>query len=437
MLSGKKTLFPLCKAASFGICLVFLIIFFSQFAIGAEENISISGIKFIDANSNRIFDQPDKPLIGYEIYIDRTNTGQFQQGDPIAFTDNNGKYEFINISKKGFVREYVSSSDQYQPSYPPNGYNLADVTDSTKDRLDFANSNIEAARSTPDWLIWAILGLGAILGIIGAGVLLLGFYYLLGSLKSNEIAKDKRTMILITSGFVLLILGLSMAISGAQMFGISITGVGSSFSLVIPVVLTLLVFGAVLAMLYAQTSLSKQDGEAGGMRKTIAGLLVVGLIAVVLYALNGQIQSGNKDIITQYVQLVGVVIAFYFGSKATSDAYKGAAEDDKGDANKDLEIKNVTYNANEGQIVITGSNKNKRAFDVMGVYIDDGQKPLIDKTIVGVGVSEALLEFPVTVAGLTDGEKTNMAKITAGQKYNITIKTTMGDKTTQCEIVKN
>jgi hypothetical protein len=146
--------------------------------------------------------------------------------------------------------------------------------------------------------------------------------------------------------------------------------------------------------------------------------------------------QNNQNIITQYIQLVGIVIAFYFGSKATSDAYKGAAEGDEGDANKDLEITNVTYNANEEQIVITGSNKNKRAFDVTGVYIDDGQKPLIDRTIVGVGVSEGLSEFPVTVAGLTADEKANMKGSAAGKKYNITIKTTMGDKTTQCEIVK-
>jgi hypothetical protein len=42
----------------------------------------------------------------------------------------------------------------------------------------------------------------------------------------------------------------------------------------------------------------------------------------------------------------------------------------------------------------------------------------------------------MTVAGLTTEEKANMEALAAGQKYNITIKTTMGDKITQCEIVK-
>jgi len=55
------------------------------------------------------------------------------------------------------------------------------------------------------------------------------------------------------------------------------------------------------------------------MRKTIAGILVIGLVAVVLFSLTA---SGieNKDIVTQYIQLVGVIIAFYFGSRVAGDA---------------------------------------------------------------------------------------------------------------------
>ena len=100
----------------------------------------------------------------------------------------------------------VSSSDQYQPYYPPNGYNLADVKEGTKDRLDFANSNIAAARSTPDRLINAILVLGAILGIIGILMLIWGFYNLISLKEKEKIAEDRRTMIKIGSGFILLIL---------------------------------------------------------------------------------------------------------------------------------------------------------------------------------------------------------------------------------------
>jgi hypothetical protein len=461
MLSSKKTLFSLRRAASFGMSLVLLTVFLTQFAVGTDENInisgakfldnnsngtkpagsafavaegniSISGIKFLDANSNRIFDQSEQPLKDFAIYIDRDNTGQLQQGDPVAFTDKNGKYEFTNIPKKGFVRELISSGDQFQPSYPPNGYNLADVTDGTKDRLDFVNS---IAKTPNTNIYWGFIILAAIIGAFGAILLFLGFRKL-SSLTKDDIKEDKRAIIQIGSGFILLILGLCLLISGAQMSGNEITVAGGSFALVIPVILALMVFGAILLMLFAHFKIISSKDDPGIMRRTIAGLLVLGLIAVVLFSLSGKIEPGNQNIITQYIQLVGIVIAFYFGSKATSDAYKGAAEGDKGDANKDLEITNVTYNANEEQIVITGSNKNKRAFDVTGVYIDDGQKPLIDKTIVGVGVSEGLLEFPVTVAGLTDVEKTNMKGSAAGQKYNITIKTTMGDKTTQCEIVK-
>jgi len=256
----------------------------------------------------------------------------------------------------------------------------------------------------------------------------------LGSLTSKEIAEDKKTTIKIGSGFILLILGIAMAISGAQMFGIAITGAGGSFSLVIPVVLTLLVFGAVLAMLYAQTSLNKQDSEAGGMRKTIAGLLVVGLIAVVLFALGGRIQPDSKDIITQYVQLVGIVIAFYFGSKATSDAYKGASEDE-GDAEKDLDIENAAYDCSTGIFSIDLINKNSKNFTFNGISIKDkDNKVLFSQTFPSGLPISASGKNPMSVA-VADAKKKNelkdIFKANKEKKYTITIDTSMKPKSSK------
>lgn len=423
--------------------IVLLFVLFSQLAGSTTGNLSISGTKFLDLNSNSIRDNSDPALPGYLIYIDDDNNTKWDQGENYTKTAQNGGYFFQNLSSGVYViRELVSSGDKFQPSYPQKGYQLANLTGKAATGVDFGSSMPAATKESngpnTDSIISILLAIFAFILIVAG---LIALYRAWKELNSLEPKEDKGTKIqmLIASGFILLFLGLYLAISLLQ-FSKNLTGeeiiiMGNSFAVVTPVILSLLVLGAVLLMLWAQNTL-KSENETGGMRKTIAGLLVIGLIAVVLFSLSGTIKNENQNIITQYIQLVGIVIAFYFGSKATSDAYKGAAEGNKGDANKDLEITNATYDANEGQIVITGFNKNKRAFDVTGVYIDDGLKPLIDKTIVGVAVSESLLEFPVTVAGLTTEEKANMEALAAGQKYNITIKTTMGDKTAQCEIVK-
>jgi len=70
------------------------------------------------------------------------------------------------------------------------------------------------------------------------------------------------------------------------------------------------------------------EKETGAMRKTIAGLLVIGLVVVIFFALTTP-DLGNKDLITQYIQLVGIIIAFYFGSRSTGSAVEAATTENK------------------------------------------------------------------------------------------------------------
>lgn len=430
MLSSKKALFSLRRAAFLGMILLLLAIFFTQFAVAADGNINISGTKYLDANSNGKFDSSsEQTLKGYTIYIHKDNTGQLQQGDPVSITNEKGMYSFTNISDKGFVRELVSSGDQFQPSSPKNGYNLADAKNG--DILDFGNSIPNAANSALNQLLLYLIGGFGALIILCGGIILIIALWRLNSLTKEDIKGDRKFIIQIVSGFILLVLGLCLLISLAQMSrNMAISGISSPFALVTPVVLTLLVFGAVLLMLYTQTKLNKEDSEAGGMRKTIAGLLVVGLIVVVLFALSGRIESNNENLITQYVQLVGIVVAFYFGSKATSEAYKGASDADKGDAEKDLEVKTVSYDPQKDEILIEVLNGKGRTFGVETVKIKD----LTEGAATGFG-SESFKETPIPIRlKLKPEDKGKLAK-NKGKEYDFTIVTTsIGSKTFKSKI---
>jgi hypothetical protein len=436
MHSSKRALFSLRRTAFLGMVLLILAIFFTQFAVAAEKNVSISGIKFLDANSNGKYDSSEQPLQGYTIYVDENRDSQWDQNKEKIFnkTDKDGRYEFNKIPASGILREHVSSGDQLQLSSPVNGYDLANVENGTQD-LNFGNSIPKAADSAPNKsLLYLIGGLAALI-ILGGGILLIIGLLRLNSLTNEDIREDRRTIIQMVSGFILLLLGLYLLISIAQMSSNMMTiGMSGSLALVSPVVLALLVFGAVLLMLYIHLKI--KENEPGVMRKTIAGILVLGLIAVVLFSLTGTIQNENQNIITQYIQLVAIVIAFYFGSKATEDAYKGVSKGDEGKANEDLDITSATYNTNTRTIQIKISNNKKRNFDLNEVLIKEGDKTLLNESPQR-RASEALTEFNVDLV-LSQEKMNDLAKILKDDKtYEITIKTSIGDKITTCNIVKD
>jgi uncharacterized membrane protein YozB (DUF420 family) len=414
--------------------LTFLILFsilFVQLAGAGGENLSISGTNFLDIDSNGIKAPSEPGLAGYTIYWDKDNNTRWDAGEDYVLTDENGKYNLSKLSNGTYIiRELVSSGNKFQPSSPRYGYYSVNLTDKNVTGRDFGNS---IPLAIPEFTILILLGLFALF-FIAAGLIVL--YKGLSEIKilDGEQKGDKRTkiQILVASGFILLILGLYLLIiilqNSRNIAGGGTALMGNSYALVTPVVLTLLVFGVVLLMLYTQTKLKQKD-DTGVMRKTIAGLLVVGLIAVVLFALNGTINNENQDIIIQYIQLVGIVIAFYFGTRATEDAYKGArtseGKADEGDAKKDLDIKDVTYE--NSAISMSISNAKKRNFTLKGVSIKDGEKELFAFTYPepGMPVSEAL--DPYMTGPLKVG-KDEMDGFDTTREYTITIDTSIGQK---------
>jgi hypothetical protein len=406
--------------------LVLLTVLFAQFAV-AQGNISISGITFLDVNSNGKLDPSEPPLQNYTIYIDTNSNSLLDLGENAKKTDKNGMYSFSNISVSGIVR--ASSGDQFQPSFPREGYNLNEVT-TKENKLNFSYSIPKAADSAPNGLVLILIGLVAFVIIVFGGIVLKKGLLRSDYSTNKDIKEDRKPIIQIVSGFFLLLLGLYLLISLAQMSRYAIngatTGMSSSLALVTPVVLALIIFGAILLMLYAHFRM--MGSEPGEMRKTIAGILVLGLLVVVFFALSGNIEgSGNKEIITQYIQLVGIVVAFYFGSKASSDAYK--KPEVAGTAQADLDIENVTYDLNKGEIQIKVSNHKGLEFQLDRVVVTDEGNTLVDKDVARFG-SEAFKNLNISLI-LNDSEKKKLEEIlmnNLGKDYEITIKTkSIGD----------
>jgi hypothetical protein len=414
------------------ICLTTILIILSSSlissAIAIEENLSISGTAFLDLDSNGIKASNEPGLARLTIYWDENKNRELDAGEKKAITDDSGKYNFRGLSNGTYII-WQSDSDKFQLSSPKEGYYSVNLTGNNLE-LDFGNS----LPSTSDYNNLILLGIGILaLIFIGSGL------YALRKSWSELSSSDKedrrtRTLILLASAFILLVLGIYLAILLIQLSR-NLTAsetLPGSFALVTPVILTLLVFGAVLVMLYAQTKLQQKD-EVGGMRKTMAGLLVIGLVAVVLFSLTGTINPANQNIVTQFIQLVGIVVAFYFGTKATEDAYKGAGREtaDTGkDLEKDIKIKSVALDESKKQIVIEGTNEKRRNFNVTNAIIEesrpeDTKKESLFKTkeFAFTPIGEALSEFQVFIS-LSKDELEKIKK--AGKKCTVSLETDVG-----------
>ena len=392
------------------------------------KSLSISGTKFLDMDANGAKSATEPGLVGYAIYLDNNKNTVWDSDEDRVLTEGNGNYTFNKLSRGTYtIRELVLSGNKLVPSFPQSGYYLVNLTDNNITGKDFG-STIPSPISETAILI--VLALFAAFFIAGGFFALYRGFSEMKSLEekqnSNKKIKIKTIQIQVASGFILLILGLFLLITLLQ-YSRDITGRGAilannSSSLVIPGVITILIFIAVLAMLYTQTKLKQMD-DTSGMRKTISGLLVVGLIVVVLFALSGTINDANQNIITQFIQLVGVVIAFYFGSRATESAYKDAisGKADEGDAEKDLDINKVTYNSNKKEINIEISNNKKRNFTLKKISIMEGDTEIISKDL-GERASETLNSHTAIVQDKDE-------KIEEGKEYKIVIETSIGKKT--------
>ena len=202
MLSNKWVLFSLRRTAFLVMSLVLLTVLFAQFAVAAERNISVSGITFLDVNANEKLDPSEPPLQNYTIYIDTNSNSLYDLGENAQRTDKDGKYSFINITSSGIVR--ASSGDQFKPSSPGEGYDLNNVA-AKENKFNFSYSMPKAADSVPIIYLHILMGLVAFAVILGGGIVLIKGLLGLNSPSNGDTKEDKKTIIQIVSGLILLL----------------------------------------------------------------------------------------------------------------------------------------------------------------------------------------------------------------------------------------
>ncbi|HEX4794890.1 MAG TPA: SdrD B-like domain-containing protein [Humisphaera sp.] len=92
---------------------------------------SISGTIFNDINGDRLQDNGEPALAGWQAYVDLNDNGVYDSGEPIATADKNGHYTITGLQQGGYVVREIRR-DGWSRTTPPgdwplgfNGVNLA------------------------------------------------------------------------------------------------------------------------------------------------------------------------------------------------------------------------------------------------------------------------------------------------------------------------
>lgn len=239
-----------------------------------------------------------------------------------------------------FISIYACSGENDNPINEKNASGLQQENISPQIHADLNNPGQKANASTNTtdqtnsiletikYISFALALLGILITSIFGFLLLKNNYsdFLKpGEIKENDLFKKSLAMIM---GIALLLLSTYLLLYLISLLiGKVVIPVNTSnaFLIMISVLLGLAIFGSVIFMCQMHSRLKEK--ETGVMRKTIAGLLVIGLVVVIFFALTTKIE--NDGLITQYIQLVGIIIAFYFGSRSAGSAVEAATAENR------------------------------------------------------------------------------------------------------------
>jgi hypothetical protein len=154
---------------------------------------------------------------------------------------------------------------------------------------------------------WAILLASILITLFGLGFLFWG----LKEFEKTDANKRERNLLRILSGFILLALGVYLLGS----WPMEQVASGNATPNLIPMWMLLLVVLLVFSALIWIGVCHPNTMEHGQMRRAIAGILVFSFVLVLIFALYSKQELPNNEIVMQYIQLVGIIIGFYFGSK--------------------------------------------------------------------------------------------------------------------------
>ncbi|NAS88648.1 hypothetical protein C4E24_02755 [ANME-1 cluster archaeon AG-394-G21] len=160
------------------------------------------------------------------------------------------------------------------------------------------------------------------------------------------------------------------------------------------------IFVLLIALGYwADKSLNK-----GEMRRAIAGTLVIGFVILVFLSLYYEIS--NQPLVIAFIELVGIVVGFYFGSKTVAE--KKEVEEKK---TGQIRIENVQFSGKSDKIInITIRNSGDFEATVDRVYINNEPKKIEEGTIS----LKSAKDFPVE------------HEWNKGESYRIKVSTTEG-----------
>jgi hypothetical protein len=297
--------------------LVFLFFIISPSLCAVEGKYSISGYVFNDANGNGEWNKAEENgLENWIVYIDRDNNFRRDAGEEYSNTNETGYYSISDLENVTYrVREELQA--HWTQTSVPKSFEISIEKAASKDN-NFGNVESKLVLINPDqvwWLFWIYL-IGAAISLISGLVL---FILGLKNCKcntSNAIKDNMESIAKVVAGIILILLGVHL-LGNLE----DISGIGLHLEVnQLPMWALLLIVVILFAGLLGIGICKPEQMESGQMRRAIAGLLVFGFVAILVFSLYGKLPIENKEIVSQYIQLVGIIIGFYFGAKITSDA---------------------------------------------------------------------------------------------------------------------
>lgn len=171
--------------------------------------------------------------------------------------------------------------------------------------------------------------------------------------------------------------------------------------------MTIFVVSAILGIFVLLIALGYRDDKSlnkGEMRRAIAGTLVIGFVILVVLSLCYEIS--NQPLVIAFIELVGIVVGFYFGSKTVAE--KKEVEEKK---TGQIRIENVQFSGKSDKIInITIRNSGDFEVTVDRVYINNEPKKIEEGTIS----LKSAKDFPVE------------HEWNKGESYRIKVSTTEG-----------
>ena len=171
--------------------------------------------------------------------------------------------------------------------------------------------------------------------------------------------------------------------------------------------MTIFVVSAILGIFVLLIALgyrADKNLNKGEMRRAIAGTLVSGFVILVFLSLYYEIST--QPLVIAFIELVGIVVGFYFGSKTVAE--KKEVEEKK---TGQIRIENVQFSGKSDKIInITIRNSGDFEVTVDRVYINNEPKKIEEGTIS----LKSAKDFPVE------------HEWNKGESYRIKVSTTEG-----------